>query len=173
MTWHPCAPNQGIDGYISQLAQLASIFTHAPDALSLQSAVNKAGSAAWAYDHQWQLERKPWHVNPVKLVEKQSWHSSSATCWHGSMRVEDQQPSDSIPRPMTPVMYSCSKMWTPPSSGIGHFSLFVKEPDGCWVWACKAAAGNLEENDVQNGNFTCVIISLLYIRDVPYLRQVL
>lgn len=74
------------------------------------------------------------------------------------MRVEDQQPSDSTPRPMTPVMYSCSKTWMQP---------FVKETCGCW-WGCKLLVGNLEENHLQHSNFTYnVNLYLLYMRDVP------
>lgn len=69
-------------GYISRWAQLSSIFTHAPDTLSLQSAVNKAGSAAWAYDHQWQLEGNcdTWTqsncflLSKTKLAFKKCWN---------------------------------------------------------------------------------------------------
>lgn len=67
-------------------------------ALSLRSAVDKAGSAAWAYDHQWQLERKLWHINLVKLFvffilsETKTWHSRCGTltwinaCWRTAIR---------------------------------------------------------------------------------------
>lgn len=119
-------------GYISRWAQLSSIFTHAPDTLSLQSAVNKAGSAAWAYDHQWQLEGNcdTWtQSNCFFYCLKQSWHSRSVEMnkcvWKtNSHHIQPQDPWH---------------LWCIAATNVNAFSLlFVQEPTGCWLWwGCK------------------------------------
>lgn len=136
-------------GCISRWVQLSNIFPHAPDTLLLQSAVNKAGSAAWACYHQWQLKmcvcgwgvgavihrpsRTVFIVSNIKMTLKK----------RGMLKLINACGRQTAIRFNHKTHDTCDvqrhQMWLSSTFRIRHFSLlYLQELLGCWWKGCKS-----------------------------------